>query len=131
MAFCFRSLLHVQKLSFRPIPFTLSILRQIQIGNIRQVEVDNDFQASVAKVKTLKQDPGNDNKLKLYALFKQVRSLFLMNSEFLSRFSLILYFVLSGTVICNYYFYVSEGVCHGCVEKCNQPLYPMRTLLCT
>lgn len=71
MAFCFRSLLHVQKLSFRPTPFTSSILRQIQIGNIRQVEVDKDFQAAVAKVKTLKQDPGNDNKLKLYALFKQ------------------------------------------------------------
>ena len=80
MAFCFRSLLHVQKLSFPPTPFTSSILRQIQIGNIRQVELDKDFQAAVAKVKTLKQDPGNDNKLKLYALFKQVRSLFLMDS---------------------------------------------------
>ena len=81
MALCFRRLRHVQKLSFPPTPFNSSILRQIQIGSIRQVELDKDFQAAVAKVKTLKQDPGNDNKLKLYALFKQVRSLFLMDSE--------------------------------------------------
>ena len=32
---------------------------------------DNDFDAAVEDVKTLPTDPGNDTKLRLYALYKQ------------------------------------------------------------
>ena len=77
MAFCLRSFLRVKKSSFRQSLSCLPALRHIQTGNVNLVELDKDFQAAVAKVKTLKQDPGNDSKLQLYGLFKQVR-----NSEF-------------------------------------------------
>lgn len=34
-------------------------------------EIDAEFQAAVDAVPTLTQDPGNDTKLRLYALYKQ------------------------------------------------------------
>ncbi|XP_068698420.1 enoyl-CoA delta isomerase 2-like [Montipora foliosa] len=71
MAFCLRSFLRVKKSSFRQSLSCLPALRHIQTGNVNLVELDKDFQAAVAKVKTLKQDPGNDSKLQLYGLFKQ------------------------------------------------------------
>lgn len=71
MARCLRALC-TQKVLFRPSAFRLSAARPVHTGNPKLGDLSNDFQAASARVKTLKQDPGNDNKLKLYALFKQV-----------------------------------------------------------
>lgn len=71
MARCLRALCK-QKVLFRPSAFRLSAARPVHTGNPILGDLSNDFQAASARVKTLKQDPGNDNKLKLYALFKQV-----------------------------------------------------------
>lgn len=71
MARCLRALC-TQKVLFRPSAFRLSAGRPVHTGNPKLGDLSNDFQAASARVKTLKQDPGNDNKLKLYALFKQV-----------------------------------------------------------
>ena len=60
---------------------------------------DADFQAAKDRVSTLTQDPGNDVKLKMYALFKQVNLLwfyrfiricrvYAINSEFNMRLGL-------------------------------------------
>lgn len=75
MARYFRALKHVQKLSLRPSTFSSSARRPIHTGCVRLGGLDKEFEAAGARVKTLKQDPGNDHKLKLYALFKQVRIL--------------------------------------------------------
>ena len=72
MARCLRALLCTQKVLFRPSAFRLWAGRPVHTGNPKLGDLSNDFQAASARVKTLKQDPGNDNKLKLYALFKQV-----------------------------------------------------------
>jgi len=71
MARCLRALC-TQKVLFRPSAFRLSAARPVHTGNPKLADLLNDFQAASARVKTLKQDPGNDHKLKLYALFKQV-----------------------------------------------------------
>jgi len=46
-------------------------VRPIHTGTANLAGLDKEFQAAGDRVKTLKQDPGNDHKLKLYALFKQ------------------------------------------------------------
>lgn len=71
MARCLRALC-TQKVLFRPSAFRLSAARPVHTGSPKLGDLFNDFQASSARVKNLKQDPGNDHKLKLYALFKQV-----------------------------------------------------------
>ena len=63
---------HTQKLSFRSSAFCLSAVRPFHTGNAKLGDLNKEFQAATARIKTLKQDPGNDHKLKLYALFKQV-----------------------------------------------------------
>lgn len=71
MARCLQAL-RTQKVLFRPTAFRLSAARPVHTGNPKLADLFSDFQAASARVKTLKQDPGNDHKLKLYALFKQV-----------------------------------------------------------
>ena len=74
MARYLRSLQHVQKLSFRPSVCCVSAVRPIRTGITNLGDLDKEFQAASEKVKILKQDPGNDHKLKLYGMFKQVRT---------------------------------------------------------
>lgn len=83
MARYLRAFQHVQKFSFRPSAFCLSAVRPIHTGTANLAGLDKEFQAAGDRVKTLKQDPGNDHKLKLYALFKQVRSLVTRNEIYL------------------------------------------------
>ena len=47
---------------------------------------DTDFQAAKDRVGTLTQDPGNDVKLKMYGLFKQV-NLWILNGFYASTTS--------------------------------------------
>ena len=67
-----RSLLGLRKLAFRPSFFRLSALRPIHTGTMSLGNLEEEFNSASERTKTLKQDPGNDHKLKLYALFKQV-----------------------------------------------------------
>ena len=67
-----RCLLGLQRFKFRPSLFCLSALRPIHTGRMNLGNLEEDFKAASERTKTLKQDPGNEHKLKLYALFKQV-----------------------------------------------------------
>ena len=71
MARCLPALC-AQKVLFRPLVFCLSAARPVHTGNPKLGDLFNDFQGASARVKTLTQNPGNDHKLKLYVLFKQV-----------------------------------------------------------
>ena len=62
----------LQKYLFRPSLFSFSSVRPIHTGSMKLGSLENEFQAASERSKTLKQDPGNEHKLKLYALFKQV-----------------------------------------------------------
>ena len=62
----------LQKFLFRPSSFCFSSLRPIHTGSMNLGNLENEFQAASERSKILKQDPGNEHKLKLYALFKQV-----------------------------------------------------------
>ena len=42
------------------------------MGSMSLGDLENEFKAASERSKTLKQDPGNEHKLQLYALFKQV-----------------------------------------------------------
>ena len=64
-----------QNVLFGPARLFLSEARAFHTGVAGLGSVEEEFQAASEKVKTLKEDPGNDNKLKLYALFKQVGNL--------------------------------------------------------
>nr|XP_058972975.1 enoyl-CoA delta isomerase 2-like [Pocillopora verrucosa] len=66
-----RSLFGLRKLAFRPSFFRLSALRPIHTGTMSLGNLEKEFNSASERTKTLKQDPGNDHKLKLYALFKQ------------------------------------------------------------
>lgn len=70
-----RCLLALRKFTFRPSSFRLSALRPIHTGSMNLGNLEEEFQSASERTKTLKQDPGNDHKLKLYALFKQVTRL--------------------------------------------------------
>ena len=59
-------------LIFRPSSFCFSSLRPIHTGSMNLGNLEKEFQVASERSKTLKQDPGNEHKLKLYALFKQV-----------------------------------------------------------
>ena len=62
----------LQKFLFRPSTFCFSSFRPIHTGIMNLGNLEKEFQAASERSKILKQDPGNEHKLKLYALFKQV-----------------------------------------------------------
>ena len=62
----------LQKFLFGPSSFCFSSVRPIHTGSTNLGNLENEFQAASERSKILKQDPGNEHKLKLYALFKQV-----------------------------------------------------------
>ena len=66
----------LQKILFRPSSFCLSSLRPIHTGSMNLGNLEKEFQVASERSKILKQDPGNEHKLKLYALFKQVSLLY-------------------------------------------------------
>lgn len=85
----------LQKFLFRPSTFCFSSFRPIHTGIMNLGNLEKEFQAASERSKILKQDPGNEHKLKLYALFKQVgfvdsRCLsfyYLYKMELLARFT--------------------------------------------
>ena len=62
----------LRKFLFRPSTFCCSSFRPIHTGIMNLRNLEKEFQAASERSKILKQDPGNEHKLKLYALFKQV-----------------------------------------------------------
>ena len=66
----------LQKFLFRPSSLSFSSLRPIHTGSMNLGNLEKEFQAASERSKTLKQDPGNEHKLKLYALLKQVNLLY-------------------------------------------------------
>ena len=69
-----KSVLGLRKLPrILPTISRLMIKRNFYVSQTALGELQGNFKAAKDRLSTLKDDPGNEVKLKLYALFKQVR----------------------------------------------------------
>ena len=69
-----RSVLRLKQVSrILPTAQRLSVKRNFYVNQRALGDAEENFKAAKERLSTLKEEPGNEVKLKLYGLFKQVR----------------------------------------------------------